>query len=178
MASPSNRRSMGTFLSAGTATGGQDNMWNLNLHRRFPFSTGEASVFVGWENAGFRSDLPAFPANPAKGRYTGVRIGADFMTSRGPWSLMAWGAVGVGGTLTTSLINGNTLMLTPVDQSGQGGYNEFGALVGYRFLANWGIDAGYRQVTISTAGFTGTAFTVSSATYRWSGFTVGVSGSW
>jgi len=158
-----------TNYGAGTtwagATSGNDSLWNINLHRNFPTPTGAFSVFLGYESAGWGTLFPSFAAQQT-GRYAGFRAGADVRHSIGPWSIMAWGASGIGGTTTW-----NWPGFSPTAESTPGTFNEYGTTVGFTTTGGWTIDAGYRQVT-----FTGGATTNFVAqNHRWQGWLIGVS---
>lgn len=160
--------SQGNYNPASTwATGvsGNDSIWNINLHRNFPTATGAFSIFLGYESAGFGTVFPGVAAAQT-GRYTGFRAGADVRHMSGPWSFMAWAAVGIGGTTTWDWPG---VVATP--QSTGGYFNEYGATLGFTTSSGWTIDGGYRVVTFgggATAGFL-------QADHRWQGWMIGIS---
>ena len=148
-----------------TATSGRDSMWNLNLHRNFPTATGSFSVFLGYESAGWSSVFPVVVAAQT-GRYTGFRGGVDIRHQTGAWTIMAWGATGLGGTWTVDWPG-----VVPAPESTSGSYSEYGGTVGYMLPGGWNIDLGYRQVQIS-GGATTNFLAVQN---RWQGWLFGVS---
>jgi len=120
------------------ATSGTDSYWSLNLHRTWGSHASTFSLSAGYMNLGSGSVLPASP-NQQAFRATGLRLGADFQRQlTHNWSLMLWGAVGVG-------LNGeNSWPGMAPTESTSAQYYEYGASIGYMFAGDWSLDVGYR----------------------------------
>ncbi len=147
--------------TAGLApSSGTDSVWNANLHYGWGAPPLMVSIFAGFGRAGWSmttgSSVSSF-------RVTGPRVGADLRYGNGPWNLMAWGAVGVGGQATGEFTG------IP-SESAAGNTSDLGLTVGYMFASGWGVDVGYRKVT---AGWGGSTSFVGSST-DWSGLIFGV----
>jgi hypothetical protein len=150
---------------AGTWTAGTNSSstyWNINLHRDFRGQNVNASLFLGYQNARTRTTFGTEQASSVNG----LRVGADLMWANGPWNFQAWGAVGISP-------NGQTTQPGFVTASGNGTYNEFGALLGYTF-SGWTIDAGWRWYKFGVPA--GGSFVA--ADFKTSGFTFGLSRTW
>ncbi|MDR7418072.1 MAG: hypothetical protein QN178_04085 [Armatimonadota bacterium] len=150
---------------AGTWTGGTNSgttYWNANLHRDFRGENTNLSVFLGYQSARTRTTFGTEQASSVNG----LRAGADLLWRRGAWSVMAWGAVGLSP-------RGETTQPGFASASGTGTYSEYGAILGYT-ISGWGVEAGYRWLNFGVPG--GGSFLP--ATFRTSGFTVGLSRSW
>jgi len=147
------------------ASSGNDSFWNINLHRNFPTANGAFSGFVGYGSAGYGSVFLPITAAQTR-RYNGFRAGADMRFMTGAWTVMAWGATGIGGTTTT-----NAPGVSPTAENTPGTFSELGATVGFRTAGGWSIDAGYRSVTFT--GGASTTFVASNE--RWQGWLIGVS---
>jgi hypothetical protein len=158
--------SQGNWAQAWTgATSGSDSLWSINVHRNFPMTTGVASVFLGYANAGWGTVFPPFPASQTR-RYSGLTGGVDFRSQRGPWSVAAWAGIGITGTTTADWPG-----VVPGPQSTPGTYSDAGVTVGHMLPGGWTFDVGYRQVKLghgATANFLATEAT-------WSGWMLGVS---
>jgi hypothetical protein len=140
-------------------TRGNDHVFNINLHRRFVNGPAQVSVFAGWGQAGWRQD---FGGLLETFRVNGPRLGANLAYQRGPWALRAWGAFGVA--------NRGVRESPGFTDTASGASAEYGAKIIYNFASGWGVDAGYRVVTIR---WDGTATYLPSKT-EWSGLIVGV----
>jgi len=143
---------------------GNDTLWNFNLHRRWTAGPNVFGLSAGWMSAGVSHTFPAFSASPQTIRVSGPRLGADFMTNRGPWSLTAWAATSVAANVTFTapgVIAGT--------ETGSGSSYEAGAVVGYR-AGGWVLDGGYRVYHMRFNATT----TLCACEFIWSGFVVGV----
>lgn len=136
--------------------------WNLNLHRNFPFATGNASLYGGWGRLAI--EIPAFPAYV---RQSGPRIGADVKFNlRGNWYAVGDLGYTFGGSAEQlSYSVGGVLPLSATAL-------EYRVGVGY-MMGNWGLEGGYRGITWNhtTAAFCGGA---GSCSFKWTGWYVGL----
>jgi hypothetical protein len=136
--------------------------WNLNLHRNFPFATGNASLYGGLGSLAI--EIPSFPAYV---RQRGPRIGADVRFALpGNWFVVGDLAYTFNGTAEQlSYSVGGTLPLSATAV-------EYRAGLGYS-MGRWGLEGGYRVINWNhtTAAFCGGA---ASCSFRWSGWYAGL----
>lgn len=132
----------GDFLGG---TSGTDSYWSLNLHRTWGYDTSNFSLFAGYVNLRSGTVFPGSP-NQQVFRANGFRVGADYqrMLSQN-WSLVLWGAAGVG-------LNGEYSWpgMAPTETT-SAKYYEYGAAISYMFTGDWSLDLGYR-VSYSSGG--------------------------
>jgi hypothetical protein len=140
-------------------TRGNDHIVNVNLHRAFMSGPTRVSIFAGWGQAGWRQDFGGFLETL---RVNGPRLGANLQYQNGPWGLMAWGAFGVA--------NRATRESGTFSEGGSASSSDYGAKIVYSFASGWGVDVGYRVVTIK---WDGTATYLPSKT-EWSGLILGI----
>lgn len=135
--------------------------WNLNLHRNFPFATGNASLYGGWGS--LAKENPGFPSYV---RQSGPRLGADVKFNlRGNW--YAVGDLGYTFGGTAEQLNFTIGGVVPLSASAL----EYRVGVGY-MMGRWGLEGGYRGITWThtTAAFCGGP----SCSFKWTGWYAGL----